>query len=202
MNNILNITSSAKGENSFSSQLSDAIVKELQTQYSDSSVLTIDLGKDPLPHIDETLLTAFFTPENIQTDADKITIQNSNTAIAQVMEADAIVLAVPLYNFGIPSTVKSWIDHICRAGITFTYTENGPKGLILNKKVYLAIASGGIYSEGPMKAYDFTESYLRTVFGFLGLTDITVFRVEGTSIPDLKDIAVSKAVESVHEFAF
>ncbi|KIA87700.1 FMN-dependent NADH-azoreductase [Flavobacterium sp. AED] len=202
MKKILNITSSAKGENSFSSKLSTAIVEKLQTQYPDSSLQTLDLGKNPLPHLDEVHLTAFFTPENLQTDDDKETIKVSNEAIKETMEADIIVISVPLYNFGIPSTLKSWIDHIARAGITFTYSENGPEGLIKNKKIYLAIASGGIYSEGPMKPFDFTEAYLRAVLGFLGMTDITVFRVEGTVIPEIKDTAVTKALGIVTEFVF
>ncbi|MFV5699827.1 FMN-dependent NADH-azoreductase [Flavobacterium sp. ZT3R17] len=202
MKKILNITSSAKGENSFSSKLSTSIVEKLQTQYPDSSLQTLDLGKNPFPHLDEVHLAAFFTPENLQTDDDKETIKISNEAIKETMEADIIVISVPLYNFGIPSTLKSWIDHIARAGVTFTYTENGPEGLIKNKKVYLAIASGGIYSEGPMKPFDFTETYLRAVLGFLGMTDITVFRVEGTVIPEIKDTAVTKALGIVTEFAF
>ncbi|WP_339921694.1 NAD(P)H-dependent oxidoreductase [uncultured Flavobacterium sp.] len=152
--------------------------------------------------MDEVHLAAFFTPENLQTDDDKEVIKISSDAIKETMEADIIVISVPLYNFGIPSTLKSWIDHIARAGFTFTYTENGPEGLIKNKKVYLAIASGGIYSEGPMKPFDFTEVYLRAVLGFLGMTDITVFRVEGTVIPEIKDMAVTKALKTVNEFSF
>lgn len=202
MKKILNITSSAKGENSFSGKLSTAIVEKLQTKYPDISLQTLNLGKNPLPHLDEVHLAAFFTPENLQTDDDKEVIKISSEAIKETMEADIIVISVPLYNFGIPSTLKSWIDHIARAGITFTYTENGPEGLIKNKKVYLAIASGGIYSEGPMKPFDFTEVYLRAVLGFLGMTDITVFRVEGTVIPEIKDMAVTKALEIVTEFSF
>jgi FMN-dependent NADH-azoreductase len=202
MKKILNITSSAKGENSFSGKLSTAIVEKLQTKYPDSSLQTLNLGKNPLPHLDEVHLAAFFTPENLQTDDDKEVIKISSEAIKETMEADIIVISVPLYNFGIPSTLKSWIDHIARAGITFTYTENGSEGLIKNKKVYLAIASGGIYSEGPMKPFDFTEVYLRAVLGFLGMTDITVFRVEGTVIPEIKDMAVTKALEIVTEFSF
>jgi FMN-dependent NADH-azoreductase len=202
MKKILNITSSAKGENSFSGKLSTAIVEKLQTKYPDSSLQTLNLGKNPLPHLDEVHLAAFFTPENLQTEDDKEVIKISSEAIKETMEADIIVISVPLYNFGIPSTLKSWIDHIARAGITFTYTENGPEGLIKNKKVYLAIASGGIYSEGPMKPFDFTEVYLRAVLGFLGMTDITVFRVEGTVIPEIKDMAVTKALEIVGEFSF
>jgi len=102
-----------------------------------------------------------------------------------------------MYNFSIHSSLKAWIDHISRANVTFSYSEKGAEGLVKNKKVYLAISSGGIYSEGAMKPYDFTESYLRTLLGFLGMTDITVFRAEGLNIPNVKDQALEKAIESI-----
>lgn len=108
-----------------------------------------------------------------------------------------IVIGVPMYNFGIHSTLKAWIDHIARSGQTFRYTDKGPEGLIKNKKVYLAISSGGVYSEGPMKAFDFTESYLRTTLGFLGMTNIASFRVEGLAMPDLKETALDKALQNI-----
>ena len=104
-----------------------------------------------------------------------------------------------MYNFGIHSSLKAWIDHIARSGQTFTYTEKGPEGLIKNKKVYLAISTGGVYSQGPMKAFDFTESYLRTTLGFLGMTDITAFRVEGLSMPNLKENAWNKALQNIED---
>ncbi|TDO83063.1 flavodoxin-like protein [Flavobacterium chryseum] len=112
------------------------------------------------------------------------------------------MIGVPVYNFGIPAVLKGWIDQVARAGATFTYGDGTPKGLVINKKVYLSIASGAVFSEGPYKAYDFSEPYLRAVLGFLGMTDITVFRVEGTAIPDLAEGALPKALASVEEFAF
>jgi FMN-dependent NADH-azoreductase len=114
------------------------------------------------------------------------------------MDADAVVLGVPIYNFAIPSALKTWIDHVARVGRTFKYGAHGsPEGLVKGKKVYLAVASGGIYSEGPMKAFDFAEPYLKAVLGFLGMTDIRTFRAEGTAIPNIKETALAKAIESV-----
>jgi FMN-dependent NADH-azoreductase len=107
-----------------------------------------------------------------------------------------------LYNFGIPSVLKAWVDHVARAGVTFSYADGTPKGLVINKKVYLAIASGGIYSEGPMQPLDFAEPFLRGSLGWLGMKDITTFRVEGTSIPQFSESALPKAVGQVNEFAF
>lgn len=114
-----------------------------------------------------------------------------------MFEADIIVIGVPIYNFNIPSALKAWLDHLVRAGKTFSYQTGRPEGLVKDKKVYLAIASGGVYSDGPMKSYDFAEPYLRAVLGFIGITDITTFRVEGTNVPDLKETALQKGIESV-----
>ena len=115
----------------------------------------------------------------------------------RVMAADAVVIGVPFYNFTIPSSLKSWIDHLTRAGITFRYTATGPEGLIKGKKVYLALASGGVYSEGPMQGYDFAAPYLRTVLGFLGMSDVTVARAEGVKMPEFEPAALRKGIDSV-----
>jgi FMN-dependent NADH-azoreductase len=202
MKKILSITSSASGEKSNSNKLVHEIIDKLTSTYPDSQLLTRDLGKEPLPHIEEFHLAGFFTPEDQHTTDHKEAIKNSTIAIKELMEADIIVIGVPLYNFGIPSTLKTWIDHVARAGITFKYSENGPEGLVKNKKVYLAIASGGVYTEGPRKSYDHAEPYLRSVLGVLGMTDITVFRIEGIGVPVIKDTAEIKALESVTEFVF
>ncbi|MFA6060856.1 MAG: NAD(P)H-dependent oxidoreductase [Taibaiella sp.] len=202
MKKILNIVTSVKGETSFSIKLSNAILEKLSVIYPGNQVHTRNLAQSPFPHLEETLFTSFHTPEEVRTEEHKDAVKHSDQAIKELMEADIIVIGVPLYNFGIPSTLKSWIDHIARAGVTFRYDSNGPEGLVVNKKVYLAIASGGIYSEGPMKSYDFTEPYLRKVLGFIGMTDISTFRVEGTLMPELKEIALPKALSTVNEFAF
>ncbi len=202
MKKILNIVSSVKGKDSFSIKLANEIINKLETVYPNSTVNTHDLNKNPVPHLEAAQVASFYTPENMRTDEHKQAIRNSDQAIKELMEADVIVVGVPLYNFGIPSTLKAWIDHIARAGITFSYADGTPKGLVVNKKVYLAIASGAVYSEGPMKSYDFTESYLRAVLGFMGMTDIETFRIEGTMVPDLQNTAWEKAVERVNTFVF
>ncbi len=202
MKKILSIETSAKAADSFSIKLSSAILDKLKATYPDSQLTVHNLAKAPFPHLEETHLAAFFTPPEVQSEVQKIAITHSDEAIKEIMDADIIVIGVPLYNFGIPSTLKAWIDHIVRAGITFSYATGIPEGLVKNKKVYLAIASGGVYTEGPMKSYDFTEPYLRTVLGFIGLTDITVIRVEGTMVPAVKETAWTKALETTNEFAF
>jgi FMN-dependent NADH-azoreductase len=202
MKKILNIVSSVKGKDSFSIKLSDAILEKLLSVYPGSNVHTHDLTQNPFPHLEESHFTAFYTPEEMRTEEHKEAILHSDEAIRELMEADIIVIGVPLYNFGIPSSLKAWVDHIIRKGATFSYMDGFPKGLVINKKVYLAVASGGVYSEGPMKSYDFTEPFLRTALGFIGLTDMTTFRVEGTVVPGIKETALPKALERVKEYAF
>ncbi|MEX8547683.1 MAG: FMN-dependent NADH-azoreductase [Mucilaginibacter sp.] len=194
---ILNLISSPRGGASFSIKLADAIIEKLQAANPGSTVKVHDLVKTPFPHLEEVHLNSFFTPKENHTPEMTEAIKHSDQAIAEITDADVIVIGVPMYNFSIHSTLKAWIDHLARAGKTFQYTANGPEGLVKNKKVYLAIATGGVYSDGPMKAYDFTEPYLRTVLGFLGMTDVTAFRVEGVNMPDLKDQALEKAIASI-----
>jgi FMN-dependent NADH-azoreductase len=102
-----------------------------------------------------------------------------------------------MYNFSIHSTLKAWLDHVLRSGVTFKFTEKGPEGLIGTKKIYLAISTGGIYTDGPMKSFDFTEPYLRKVLNFIGITDITTYRVEGVNMPGIREHAYEDALERI-----
>ncbi|WP_316849965.1 FMN-dependent NADH-azoreductase [Pedobacter agri] len=197
MKKILHIISSPRGGASVSIQLGNAVVSKIQETYPESIVKEKNLAQHPFPHLEEVHLNAFFTPAESRSAENLAAIQHSDEAIVELQEADIIVIGVPFYNFGVPSTLKAWVDHIARAGVTFQYTEQGPQGLITGKKVYLAVASGGIYSDGPMQAYDFATPYLKGVLGFLGMTDVTVFRAEGASIPVVKDTALEKGIESI-----
>lgn len=194
---ILHLISSSRGGASNSLQLGNAIVEKLQFAYAGSTVVHHDLTATPFPHLEEVHLQSFFTPQEQLTPELTAAVQHSDAAIAELLEADIVVIGAPMYNFSIPSTLKSWIDHIARAGKTFSYSENGPVGLIKGKKIYLAITSGGVYTEGPMQQFDFTERYLRAVLSFMGMTDVTVIRAEGLSMPNLKDTAMEKAIEGI-----
>ncbi|RKS19184.1 FMN-dependent NADH-azoreductase [Flavobacterium endophyticum] len=197
MKKILHIISSPRGDASMSIKLGNAIIEKLQAAYPDSQVKEHDLLKDRFPHLDEMHIASFFTPEENRSAQNKEAIRPSDEAIQEITDADIIVIGTPLFNFGIPSSLKAWIDHIARAGVTFKYDENGPEGLVKGKKVYVAMASGGIYSDGPMASYDFAVPYLKSALGFLGMTDITVYRVEGTMIPTIQDTALEKAVDGI-----
>lgn len=199
---ILHLISSPRGDASFSTKLGDAIIQKLKSANPGASVKMHNLTNTPFPHLEEVHLHSFFTPVEQRTPAQISAIKHSDDAIAEINDADILVISVPMYNFGIHSTLKAWIDHIARAGVTFAYTENGPVGLIKNKRAYLAIATGGIYSEGAYKSYDFTEPYLRTVLGFIGISDVMTFRVEGLNIPEVKETAMDKAVGALNRSSF
>lgn len=197
MKKILHIISSPRGDASISIKLGNAIIEKIQAAYPGSQVKEHDLLKDQFPHLEEAHLTSFYTPEENRSAENKEALRHSEQAIQEILESDIIVIGAPLYNFGIHSSLKAWVDHIARAGVTFKYDENGPEGLIKGKKVYVALASGAVYSEGPMAAYDFVAPYLKSVLGFLGMTDITIYRVEGTALPVIQDTAFEKAVDGI-----
>ncbi|MBW3127830.1 MULTISPECIES: FMN-dependent NADH-azoreductase [Hymenobacter] len=194
---ILQIISSARGAESYSTQLSQGIIDKLRAAHPGSSVVVRNLAKNPFPHLEEAHLQAYFTPVEARSTEQQQAVRHSDEAIAEVLAADVLVIGVPFYNFSIASSLKSWLDHLTRAGITFRYTPTGPEGLITDKRVYLAVASGGIYSEGPMQPYDFATPYLRWMLGFLGMTDITVARAEGVKLPEFQAQALQKGLDSV-----
>jgi FMN-dependent NADH-azoreductase len=197
MKKILNIISSPRGANSYSFQLADALLDKLKTKYPGSEIKTVNLVEKHFPHLEESHLASFFTPVQQHSEKDKEAIRHSNEAVGEIMDADIVVIGAPMYNFTIPSSLKAWIDHIVRAGVTFSYSEKGAEGLVKGKKLYLILSTGGVFSEGPMKAHDYMEPYLRFILGFIGLVDITTLRVEGTAYPDQKDTALEKAIHAI-----
>jgi FMN-dependent NADH-azoreductase len=198
MKKILHIISSPRGDASLSIKLGNAVVEKIQAAYPGSTVKETNLVNQQFPHLEEAHIASFFTPAENRTPENLVAIKHSEDAISEIQDADIVVIGVPIYNFNIHSTLKAWIDHIVRRGVTFKYDENGPQGLLPGKKVYLALASGGVLSEGPMAGFDFAVPYLKHMLGFIGLTDITVFRVEGTSIPGIQDTALEKGLSSIH----
>jgi FMN-dependent NADH-azoreductase len=197
MKKILHIISSPRGAASFSIKLGNAIIEKLKAEYPGSTVKETDLVNQHFPHLEEAHLTSFFTPAESRTPENVIAVKHSDDAIQDILDADIIVIGAPMYNFTIHSALKAWLDHIVRAGVTFKYDENGAEGLIKGKKVYIAETTGAIYTAGPMQPFDFIEPYLKTILGHIGLTDITIFRIEGTSIPGIQDTAVEKGINSI-----
>ena len=197
MKHILHLISSLQGKESYSIKLGHAIVEKNQEKYQGSTLEELNLVDIEIPHLNPAVLRTFFIPGEQLTEEEKESIRFSDKVVNQLLAADIIVIGAPLYNFTIHTALKAWIDHITRAGITFGYGENGPVGKVTGKKVYVAMSSGGVYSEGQGKANDFVAPYLKSFLGFLGMTDLTVFRAEGLKVPGVKEHALGKAIESI-----
>jgi len=182
MGKLLFVTSSIFGADSKSRQLGQAFVDKWLAQHPDTSVIERDLAAEPLPHITGATMAAIFTPADKRSPEQAEAVAFADRLIEELEAADTILLAVPMYNFSVPSTLKAWIDHVARAGRTFRYTETGPVGLLKGKRVFIVTARGGVYTQGPAKALDFHEPYLRGMLGFLGLDDVTFVHAEGLAI--------------------
>lgn len=165
---LLRLDSSARIQGSVSRKLADQIIDRVAA--ANATVTVRDLGQG-LPGLDGDWLAANFTPQQDRSPDQKATLALSDTLIAELMAADTLVISLPIYNFGVPSALKSWIDHVARAGITFKYTATGPQGLLSGKRAYLAVASGGTEVGSQI---DFATSYLRHVLGFIGITDVQI----------------------------
>lgn len=184
MTTILYVTSSPRGNDSYSGRVAGRVLEDLKTAHPGAKVVVRDLARNPLPHIDDDFVAAIRSPQGPTTDRQRAAIQQSDVLIDELFAADIIVVATPMYNFGIPSTLKSWVDNFVRAGRTFSYSEKGPDGLLKGKKVILIQARGGVYSSGPGQAMNHQDPYLRTIFGFVGVTDIEAIEVEGIAFGD------------------
>ncbi|HTY99570.1 MAG TPA: NAD(P)H-dependent oxidoreductase [Rhodocyclaceae bacterium] len=177
--NILQINASARRQGANSTRVADAIVARLRSAEPDARLTVRDLAVQPHPVLDEAALGALFTPADQRTAAQAARVALDDALIAEVQAADAIVLGVPMYNFGVPAQLKNWIDAIARNGVTFRYTEQGPQGLLQGKKVYVGLARGGRYRGTDA---DSQVPYLKTVLGFLGMTEVQFVYAEGLNM--------------------
>lgn len=197
MKKILHVISSPRGDESVSIKLGNSITDQLLEAYPGSTLAIEDLNINPYPHLYDEQINALRSPSDGHTIEQKEMVKRSDKAIAELFDTDILVISLPLHNFGIPTTLKSWIDNVLRAGHTFSYTSEGPRGLVKDKKVYIAMASGAVYSDGPFQDYDFAVPYLKAVLGFIGITDVSVVRAEGLGISDLAETALERAIESI-----
>lgn len=191
MTTVLHINSSARIAESISRKVSGEFVAKLLTAHPGATCVIRDVAVEQVPHLTEQMIGAFFTPAEKRTPQQADDAALSEQLVAELKAADIIVIGAPMYNFSVTSSLKAWIDHIARAGLTFKYGANGPEGLLHGKKVFVFTSRGGVYSEGPAKVMDFHETYLRGVLGFLGLTDITFIHSEGLG---MGEAAVTKAL--------
>lgn len=192
MSKVLVVTSSANGDASVSNQLVREAVAALRRQDPGLQTTERDLGAAPVPHLTTDAVAAIRgEPANA---AQAATRALSDELIAEVREADTVVIGAPMYNFGIPSTLKAWFDHVLRAGVTFRYTETGPQGLLEGKRAIVVLTRGGLYSEGPAQSLDAQEPHLRTLLGFIGIKDVTFVRAEKLAFGDeARTEAIDKA---------
>ena len=195
--NILHIDASASDSvASHTRRLSSELVERLKTANPGATIVYRDLVANPLPHVDMTIRHAW-TAENTGDTKLAETMSRSKALVDELKAADLVVVGSPMYNFTIPSTLKAWIDHVAIAGQTFSYTAEGPRGL-LSGKVYLVLSSGGIYSEGPFAAYDHLSTYLTAIFNFLGVLDVEVIRAEGIAYGSEQDqAAMASAAQQI-----
>ena len=176
---ILQINASARRAGANSTKLANTVVERLQAAHPGASVTLRDLAATPVSILDEAALGALFTPAEQRHASQAALVAEYDALIAEVMAHDVLVLGVPMYNFGVPVQFKAWVDAIARAGVTFRYTDTGPEGLVKGKTVYVALARGGLYRDQP---HDSQVPYLKTVLGFLGLTDLRFIYAEGLNM--------------------
>ncbi len=183
MPHLLKIDVSPRGERSISRHLGQQFLSDWQKNHAGGQVTTRDLATNNLPYVDIQWIVGAYSKPDEQTEAHKSALKVSDDLIAELQAADHILITTPMYNFAIPAVLKAWIDHIVRAGKTFSVSPEGAyNGLLAGRKVTVIIASAGAYGPGsPAESYDQESTYLRFIFGFLGITDVTVIRAGNTS---------------------
>ncbi len=195
MKKVLVLNSSLNGENGNSTKLTNTFVSQL-TEQGQVAITVRDLSSDAIDHLTQTEMAAWMTDVNERSDEQKALAAISDELIGELNDNDLIVIGMPMYNFGIPSTFKTWIDRIARAGITFKYTEQGAVGLLENKKVVVLAARGGVYQGSDI---DTQTKYLKDVLGFVGMTDVDFIYAEGLAMPGAEQ-SLEAAQENIKKF--
>jgi len=195
MTTILQINTAARSQGANSTLLVNELTEKLQHSNPGAQVVVRNLQAEPLPHLDDSILGAFFTPAEQRTPEQAAISARSEALIAELQAADIIVLGAPMYNFGVSSQLKTYFDFIARAGITFRYTETGSEGLVKGKKVFVVSARGGQYLGTP---HESQTPFLRSFLDFLGMTDATFIYAEGLAMgPDAASAALAGAREAI-----
>jgi FMN-dependent NADH-azoreductase len=189
--NILQVKSSVFSGNGQSSRLADEFAALLAEQHPAAEIVERDLAAKALPHLDGARAAALFAKPEARTAEQRAVVAESDALIDELRRADVLVLGLPMYNFGVPSQLKAWYDHVARAGITFRYTGKGPEGLLKGKKAYIFAARGGEYAAA---ANDWQAQFVRQILGFIGITDVEMVLAEGLAISEArKEAALAQA---------
>lgn len=193
MNKLLYIQSSIHGADGQSSQLAERFIQNWLAAHRDGEVVRRDVAANPVPHLVAERFTAFTTPAAQRTAEQQAVVAYSDALIKELNDADLIVLGVPMYNLGVPSTLRSYFDHIARAGVTFRYTANGPEGLVKGKKAVIFSTRGGFYGTD-----EHSSSYVRQFLGLIGIQDVKTVIAEGLAVSnELKETALNAAQEQI-----
>ncbi len=199
MTRLLQINTSLFSDGGQSSTLADGFVQAWRQHHPDAQVLLRDFAAEPVPHLTAESFQAFLAAPEQRTSEQANAVAYSDALIDEIRRADVIVLGLPMYNFGVPSQLKAWFDHIARAGVTFKYTENGPVGLLENKQVYVLAARGGMY-KGTEK--DTQTHYVTNFFNFLGIEEVEFIYAEGLAMGDAsRDAALNAARAEIQALA-
>ncbi|HEY0044986.1 MAG TPA: FMN-dependent NADH-azoreductase [Allosphingosinicella sp.] len=201
MTKVLVIDSAATGAESVSRKLVDSLVDSLAAHGERIEIVRRDIGTEPMPHLTPDTVPAIRTGE-AATEAGRAALALSDQLVEELRSAELVVIGAPMYNFGMPSTLKAWFDHVLRARVTFRYTEAGPEGLMTGKKAIVVESRAGLYSEGPAMQMDSQEPHLRNLLGFMGITDVTFVRAEKLAFgPEAAEAAMAEARAQLHELA-
>ncbi len=174
MPTLLHIDASPRGDYSLSRRLSAAFAAQWKQVHPDGKIIRRDLPTSDLTFVDLDWIAGAFSAPDQHSEASKKALAISDLLIAELLQADTIVIGTPMYNFTVPAVLKAWVDHIVRAGKTFAVGETGLKGLVTGKRVVVSVAAGANYESGFMKTMDFVSPYLKAIFGFIGITEVTV----------------------------
>jgi FMN-dependent NADH-azoreductase len=200
MPSLLQVNASINNSNGQSSQLANQFVAAFLARNPSAKIVVRDVAAaEPVPHLDAERFGAFIAKTEERSAAQHAVVAYSDTLINELKQADVIVLGLPMYNFGVPSQLKAYFDHIARAGVTFKYTDKGPVGLLTGKKVYVFAARGGLYAGTPL---DTQTNYVRDFLRFLGMTDVEFVYAEGLAVsPQSKETGLAKAVAEIARLA-
>lgn len=194
MSHILLVTSSPRGSEGLSTRYAHQLATQLAAQRPGTTLTVRDLAAAPLNHIGEAYVVGRSAPPDARTAAQAEAVRLAEELVAELAAADTVVIGSAMINFGPPSSLKAWFDHVVWPGVTFRYADNSIEGLLKGRKVYLVTAAGGHFSEGPLAAWDHQSGYLKHLLGFIGLTDIEHLRVEGTAHgPEATQVALASA---------
>jgi FMN-dependent NADH-azoreductase len=201
MQQILMIEVSPRGKDSASRAVTETLVTRLSAAYPDAKLVRRDVTAEGLPHLDDITLRAISSKDPAEVERLKAAATLSDMLTDELLGSDMLVISTPMWNFGIPSALKAWIDLVVRPGRTFRYAGAGVDGLASGKKAILVLASGGVFSDGPWRPFDFVEPYLRHILGFIGIVDVVTVRAEGTNLPHLAADVIPKANSAVAALA-